>query len=235
MDGGTVHSETSAWFHSGGGFLARIEEPDFWHELIRLLLHYVEVGGWVMPPLLLSLVLLWYGLGYRWSALAGTGHEDPREMLENLRAGKGPRRPRGILQNAVSRGWTLKKSNPPHLRLHLDDAFGDYDRELNRFVPLVRIIVVTAPLLGLLGTVTGMIETFKSLERNVLFSQSGGVANGISQALLTTQLGLAVAIPGLIVQDFLGRRQRRIQVSLDRIKDLLTSAPEDGAGEERAA
>ena len=57
---------------------------------------------------------------------------------------------------------------------------------------------MVAPLAGLLGTVAGMIETFDSLGSMSLFSQSGGVAGGISQALISTQMGLAVAIPGLL-------------------------------------
>ena len=50
-----------------------------------------------------------------------------------------------------------------------------------------------------------MIETFSALGDMALFTQSGGIAGGISQALLTTQMGLVVAIPGLLVGRILGR------------------------------
>ncbi|MFB6261086.1 MAG: MotA/TolQ/ExbB proton channel family protein, partial [Thiohalorhabdaceae bacterium] len=79
--------------------------------------------------------------------------------------------------------------------------------------------------LGILGTVTGMIETFDSLQEMKLFTQSGGIAGGISQALFTTQMGLVVAIPGLIVHGLLRRRQRAIQMELARIKDLICTEP----------
>jgi biopolymer transport protein ExbB len=85
--------------------------------------------------------------------------------------------------------------------------------------------VVAAPLLGLLGTVSGMIETFRSLEDMALFSQSGGIAGGISQALFTTQLGLAVAIPGLIIKGHLDKKQRAIEMELAQIKDILCALP----------
>jgi biopolymer transport protein ExbB len=78
-------------------------------------------------------------------------------------------------------------------------------------------------LLGLLGTVIGMIETFDSLGDMSLFSQSGGIAGGISQALITTQMGLAVAIPGLIVNGALSRRQKNIEIELAQLKDILVA------------
>ena len=57
-----------------------------------------------------------------------------------------------------------------------------------------------------------------------LFSQGGGgIAGGISQALFTTQMGLVVAIPGLLFGRALDRRQQRIERELDQIKDMLCS------------
>ena len=53
------------------------------------------------------------------------------------------------------------------------------------------------------------------------FIVSGGIAGGISQALITTQMGLAVSIPGLIVNGILSRRQKDIELELAQIKDIL--------------
>ena len=82
---------------------------------------------------------------------------------------------------------------------------------------------MVSPLLGLLGTVSGMIETFDSLASMALFTQSGGIAGGISQALFTTQMGLAVAIPGVLVQSVLNRQQYNLETDLAQVKDLLCS------------
>jgi biopolymer transport protein ExbB len=86
---------------------------------------------------------------------------------------------------------------------------------------VVQTVVAVAPLAGLLGTVTGMIETFNSLADAALFTQSGGIAGGISQALLTTQMGLSVAVPGLIVGRILDKRQNHLRRELEQLKDLL--------------
>lgn len=96
--------------------------------------------------------------------------------------------------------------------------------KLHQKIGWLALIANIAPMLGLLGTVTGMIETFDSLGDMSLFSQSGGIAGGISQALFTTQMGLAVAIPGLIVNGALNRKAQEMQLELAQMKDFLCTA-----------
>ena len=82
---------------------------------------------------------------------------------------------------------------------------------------LIRSLIVIAPLLGLLGTVSGMVETFKGLGQQNLFSQSGGVAGGIAEALLTTQIGLIVAAPAIIVNRMLDKQSTKMTASLQSL------------------
>lgn len=80
---------------------------------------------------------------------------------------------------------------------------------LNRFLPFIAICAAAAPLLGLLGTVTGIINTFKLI---TVFG-SGDVktlSGGISEALVTTEFGLIVAIPALLLHAFLSRKAKGI-------------------------
>jgi biopolymer transport protein ExbB len=58
-----------------------------------------------------------------------------------------------------------------------------------------------------------------------LFSQTGGIASGIATALFTTQMGLVVAVPGLIAKSILDRRQFQMEMDLAQIKDILCSSP----------
>ena len=83
------------------------------------------------------------------------------------------------------------------------------------------LVGVVAPLMGLLGTVIGMIETFDVIS---LFGTGNAkaMAGGISVALVTTQSGLVVAIPGLFVSGFLARRSRRLESALDEFSLALT-------------
>ena len=94
---------------------------------------------------------------------------------------------------------------------------------LERFLPALKVLAAIAPLLGLLGTVTGMINTF-----HVITVYGTGdprlMAGGISEALITTQLGLAVAIPILVITALLGRKASRIASDMEEKAMALIAA-----------
>jgi biopolymer transport protein ExbB len=82
--------------------------------------------------------------------------------------------------------------------------------KLDRLISIVWITAATAPLLGLLGTVTGIITTFKLL---TIFGSGDpkALGGGISEALITTEFGLIVAIPALVLHAFLQRKAKSIE------------------------
>mgnify|MGYP000105366210 CR=1 FL=1 len=194
---------------------------------------FMDQGGFVMLPLAVAVLVLWYALGYRFATIK---RGDPRSVRRLIRRfyqqqnnpGHDPVSSKGIVDSAIVEGLMLAQtfSHAPakNLRAYLNDAFSHYSRDMSKYSRLIMTIVAAAPLTGLLGTVAGMIETFDSLMDANLFSQSGGgIAGGISQALFTTQMGLVVAIPGLIMGRALDRRQHRIERELEQIKDMLCS------------
>ena len=186
------------------------------------ILGYIDSGGFVMWPLLLAALLLWYGIGHRAFSVRRGSRMAVRSLLEHYR--RNPDEPTdGFLDAAAKAALRIRRSYDQNVRRHLDDELFSLGEGLGRYRVLVRTIVVIAPLLGLLGTVNGMIEMFESLGNQTFFSQSGGVANGISQALFTTQFGLVVAIPGLIVGGLIDRKERRIRDDIEQIKDLLVA------------
>ncbi len=101
------------------------------------------------------------------------------------------------------------------LSAKLDEVVAGAAERLNRGLPTLAIIAAVSPLLGLLGTVTGMIETFQVI---TLFGAGDPrlMSGGISQALITTQLGLAVAIPLLLLHSFLQGRANMLITLLDQ-------------------
>lgn len=200
--------------------------------IFQALSDYLAAGGWVMPPLVLATIVLWFAIGYRFAALKRGTVRGVRNLVRRYyEKGKQPHGS-GVLVRALQKGLELRESgkSKDDLRRHLDDAFFEEEREIRRFHVLIMTIVLSAPLLGLLGTVIGMIETFDSLADMSLFSQSGGIAGGISQALITTQMGLAVAIPGLIVNGILFRIQKDVELELAQLKDILCSDVPDAQG-----
>jgi len=185
---------------------------------------YLSLGGFVMWAILAVAVVLGWALGQRFALLRRGSDKNVRVLLRRVEEGRA-NPPNGIVDVAVRRGLALKKAEKPNLRRHLDEAFFDLETDLKRHSILVTTLVLIAPLLGLLGTVSGMIETFDSLGEMALFTQDGGIAAGISTALFTTQMGLIVAVPGMIAKGILDRRQQQIAIDLAQIKDILTSSP----------
>lgn len=189
---------------------------------------YIKAGGWVMPPMVLITLLLWYGIGYRLSVLKRGSHDPVRLIVDHYRRQPDASAP-GIVVEAARDGLRLQREAFGDLRKRLDDYFSEYHELLSRHSVMIRSAIGIAPLLGLLGTVVGMEETFDSLVDSALFSQTGGIAGGISQALITTQFGLAIAIPGLVINGWLDRRAEQMTVDLEQLKDVLCTSQTEGA------
>ncbi len=88
--------------------------------------------------------------------------------------------------------------------------------QLEKFLSTLAILAAIAPLLGLLGTVSGMINTFQVI---TLFGNSNPrlMSGGISEALITTELGLSVAIPIMLVHHFLERKVDKLIANIEEI------------------
>lgn len=101
----------------------------------------------------------------------------------------------------------------------LQEAIFQIMPRLERFIPTLGMLAAVAPLLGLLGTVSGMINTFHVI---TIFGTGDPklMAGGISEALITTELGLAVAIPVMFVHHFL---ERRVELVVSDLEEKATA------------
>ena len=115
------------------------------------------------------------------------------------------------------------------LELKLGEAILSEMPSLTRFINLIQVISIVAPLMGLLGTVIGMIETFQSI---TLFGAGDPktMASGISTALMTTVLGLCLAIPTTLGHALVNTRSRSITHVLEEQSEgiIATHAEESG-------
>ena len=101
-------------------------------------------------------------------------------------------------------------------------------RRMERFLPTLYLISSVSPLLGLLGTVTGMIKAFQTIENLGGKVDASVLAGGIWEAMLTTALGLSVAIPAMVAHNYL---QGRVHAMADDMKwqtGFLLDTLEDG-------
>jgi biopolymer transport protein ExbB len=105
-------------------------------------------------------------------------------------------------------GAQLAAQDAPLARIEADvrDAATTYLLRLSRFNRTLEVIGLVAPLLGLLGTILGMIQAFKVLQDAGAQGDPALLAGGIWEALLTTALGLAVAIPAIVAFNLIENR-----------------------------
>ncbi|MCB1053324.1 MAG: MotA/TolQ/ExbB proton channel family protein [Acidobacteria bacterium] len=97
----------------------------------------------------------------------------------------------------------------------LEDQSRQEAHLLERFLPTLRTVATIAPLLGLLGTVAGMIKVFHQLSIQGM-GQAADLSNGISEALITTAAGMCVAIPTIVLHNFFDGRATRLMLRLEK-------------------
>jgi len=177
-------------------------------------------GGWAMIALALNGLIL-FGVGMNvWIRLRRLGYRSVSEKQWRRWIDKAEERSGriGRLIGFVMGARDVKDMGVRFSELHATEL-APFTRDLR----LMRRCVSTAPLLGLLGTVTGMLSTFQGLA-----SGSGGqktmdmVAGGISEALITTETGLMLALPGLFLWYHLARQRDRYDAFLAHLESVCT-------------
>ena len=135
------------------------------------------------------------------------------------------------VNNPLGRVLKVYEDNPEAdaeaLELKLDEAILREQSGVEEFLWAVKVVSVAAPLMGLLGTVTGMINTFQAI---TLFGTGDPklMAGGISEALVTTMLGLVVAIPLVLLHSLLKITSRRIMETIgEQSVGLVAERAED--------
>jgi len=232
-------SETAPVDLSGGAALRQFSQRQSWRE-------HLAAGGPIVWPILaigvvaLGLVIeraVWLRrvrgdtdrIMGRVNELAVRGDWRGCEgFLEEVRAKPWP------VVRVISAGLAARGEDRETLESVLQEAILRELPRLERFLSVLAVFGAVAPLLGLLGTVTGMIETFRVI---TVFGTGDPklMSGGISEALVTTELGLAVAIPIMLLHAFLSRRVDHIVGDLEEkaialVNIIQKERRRDGAG-----
>jgi biopolymer transport protein ExbB len=127
------------------------------------------------------------------------------------------------LSSIFAAGLMNSKYGRNSMKESMQEAAGHVIHDLEKFMSSLGTIAAISPLLGLLGTVVGMIKVF-----SVLMEQGAGntalLAGGISEALLTTAAGLGVAIPALVFHRYFSRKIDEVVVSMEQQSTKLVDA-----------
>jgi biopolymer transport protein ExbB len=187
------------------------------NEIFQTMWHTWTTGGWVMGAMvLLSLVI--YASAARLLQMAYH---------------------RGLTRatDVVLRNWVAQPRSAPasvrelvrytqdevHSLKDIEGRFREVEAiqvtDLDRRISFLNVLVISAPLFGLLGTVLGMLLTFKAIGIGGS-SAAESIAKGISEALVATQTGMMVAIPGLIMASVARRWRNEYVAFLARLESL---------------
>jgi biopolymer transport protein ExbB len=225
---------------AGNAPLTAPAEPLVAHDVIptRNLLQVMRDGGPLMVPIALcSIVLLVFV--FERSIVLRRGRVIPRpfvkRFLQQMREGQlDPETALDLCEQNRSPvaevfAAAVRKWGRPSVEVEqgIIDAGERVTNGLRKYLRVLNGVSTISPLLGLLGTVFGMIQTFNAISRSDAMGRSEMLAGGIGQALLTTAAGLCVAIPALIAYLYFVGRIDQLIMEIDalaqRVVDLIAS------------
>ena len=177
-------------------------------------------GGWAMIPLAVVAFII-FGLGTDlYMTLRGKGFKRLSESAwrEWIDAPDRRRGRVGRIIEIASAARTISECEAIFEAIRLKEL-----SPIRRSLLLMRTCVGAAPLLGLLGTVTGMLATFTALATGSGGDKTMGlIASGISEALITTETGLVIALPGVFFQYQMNRTFERYRAFLAQLESVFT-------------
>jgi len=187
-------------------------------------LEIVQSGGWLMLPILICSLVAMAIVGERFWTLRRS-HLAPDGLVTKVQASLKKSAPnKAMLQQLASdsalgrilaAGIANAGQGRDIMKESIEDAASQVVHELERFLNTLGTVAAITPMLGLLGTVVGMIDVFSV----IMLHGSGDaalLAGGISKALITTAAGLSVAIPAMFFHRFFVRRVEEITVAMEQ-------------------
>lgn len=210
--------------------------------MLAQLIHIIQAGGFVMYPLLLLSVVAVAVIVERLIAFKQYGAASPRLLAFVLAAVRGGR-PQDALERCENEPGPLaacmaviirRRDSPiPDIERRVEETGQEYFLRLERFLPFLDTTTTVAPLLGLLGTIVGMVGTFNAIATARDQSKTDAVMAGVGEALYATAAGLIVAIISFLAYNFFTARLRTITETTELGATKLLNAL--GEGEEGSA
>lgn len=184
--------------------------------MIDRILHIWSAGGWVMWPLLAIAVLMFYTAVQTWLNLNRRQHRtlDEREWKEWV---KRPEAGQGEVGEII-RYTQDEAATASEISTRFAEVSSSLFPPIDRQLQTLGTFVAAAPLVGLLGTVFGMLVTFQALAAGGGGKVTEAMAAGISQALFPPEVGLCIALPGLVFVQVIKRRRQELEAFIARLE-----------------
>ena len=187
-------------------------------DLVSQIFRIWQSGGWVMLPLF-GLAVLLYTQAFQLLLFVRRASLDGGGELHWWNWVRFPDQAKGRVGEII-RYTQSDPTSAGQIRARFDEIRLGLLEMIDRRTRFVGTLVAAAPLLGLLGTVLGMLRTFFGISTSAGSETAGVVAGGISEALVTTQTGLTVALPGLFLVMLIQRQSHKLESRLARLECL---------------
>ena len=169
----------------------------------------ISQGGWIMGAIFLAGQLGWFLILERWWHYRKADGK-PHRFLGKLKAGARDTESKGMFGAVAQAIVAARAAGHEAMVMKAREALHEHVPELSRHLGTLAVLAGAAPLLGLAGTVIGIMETFRVITLYGAGNPSM-MAGGIAQALMVTEAGLVVAFPMLICHDHLQKRADHIE------------------------
>ena len=184
-------------------------------------------GGWVMVPLFLLSFLL-YTQAFRLVLSIKDNKLPSNEEFAWREWVLTPEKAKGKIKEIIC--YTQENTRSiEYVRKRFDEIRITQLAAIEQQLKFVKCLVAAAPLLGLLGTVLGMLQTFFGIATSGGVETAAVVASGISEALVTTETGLTIALPALFMVMFIQRQTHQEEAKLARLESLTLTCLNLGA------
>jgi len=194
---------------------------------------YLHQGGFMMYPLILCSILAIGIILERAYTFRKATSIDPEELLEEIKetykVGDHGAAAARLMEDAktpysriFARGLKNADRSPETIDLAMSQEAANEIPSLENYLPGLRTIITISPLLGLLGTIAGMIASFKAVAMTGLSSPTA-VMGGVSEALVSTATGIAIAVIGLIFHNYFGNLVKRFVEDIEYYGSELTN------------
>ena len=192
-------------------------------ELFESAFNQIQLGGWVMYPLIGTCLWMWFLIGKKSVDMylftkGDRRFDELRPDIENADYSA------ASWQKYLIDGYKAERTGNRELDESIIESHQTHlEQYVNKYTGTIALLSTVAPLLGLLGTVSGMVTTFTVIAEFGT-GNARALASGISEALITTQTGLVVAVPGLFLASFLIRRSNNLLERMHRFCLRLSRA-----------
>ncbi len=190
-----------------------------WEQFQAEFMTILTDGGVLMVPLtILALTIYWTAFKLYFFFSEHRFYRVKRNKLVDLVAH--PEHAKGEIQQVLEYTQADDVEDVQGVRARFAEVINSYLASIDSKRTYLLILVTTAPLMGLLGTVMGMLTTFSGLAISTAGSTVDQIAAGISEALITTQTGLIIAIPAYVMATMIQKRRNEMEACLTTMETL---------------